>query len=325
MLGTRRKPESGGAQEAPPSGGKKPKRFNRRWYESKVLPKLLVAPAFLLIFGLVLYPVLRTAWLSFTDAGLAALVSGQMDFVGLANYVEIATDPHLRRVFAVTAVFGLLCVAGTMVLGLAVALLLNTGFKGRVLLGILILLPWAVPRVAAAIVWQWMFNDQYGIINWFLALGGLSFFDGFAWFNNFVPAFFAIGVVVIWQSFPFVALMLLAGFQAIPPEAIEAAKVDGASAWQRLRHITLPMLKPLILVLVVISTIWDFKIFDQVYVMTQGGPARSTEVLAIATWREAFTQLDFGLGSALAMCLFVILALVTILYIYMIRYDEELR
>jgi N,N'-diacetylchitobiose transport system permease protein len=296
--------------------------FGQMWFERRVLPLLLLAPALVLIFGLVFYPVVRTLWLSFTDAGLASIVSGEMNFVGFENYAEIVTDAHLRRVFFVTAIFGFSCVLGTMLLGLAVALLLNMSFKGRLLFGVLVLLPWAVPRVGAAIVWRWMFNDQYGIVNWLLSSVGLSFFDNFAWLNSALPAFVAIGVVVVWQSFPFVALSLLAGLQAIPPEIIEAAKLDGANALQRLRLITLPMLKPLILVLVVISTIWDFKIFDQVYVMTGGGPARSTEVLEIATWVEAFTQLDFGLGSALAITLFVVLALITALYIRLIREEE---
>jgi ABC-type sugar transport system permease subunit len=312
----------GGSSTAKPADTLKRRRFGGMRFERRVLPVLLLAPAFLLIFGLVFYPVLRTLWLSFTDAGLASLVSGQMTFVGLKNYVEIATDPHLQRVFVVTVVFGLSCVLGTMLLGLGVALLLNQSFKGRVILGVLVLLPWAVPRVAAAIVWRWMFNDQYGVVNWMLSSVGLGFFKGFAWLNSALPAFVAIGVVVVWQSFPFVALSLLAGLQAIPGEVIEAAKLDGAAPFQRLRFIVLPMLKPLILVLVIISTIWDLKVFDQVYVMTGGGPARSTEVLEIATWQEAFTQLDFGLGSALAIALFVILALITALYIWLIREEE---
>ena len=322
MNGEQHRGGAGGRAAAKPPGTLKPWRFGGMRFERRILPVLLLAPAFLLIFGLVLYPVLRTLWLSFTDTDLASLVSGQMNFVGLKNYVEIATDPHLQRVFIVTVVFGLSCVLGTMLLGLGVALLLNQSFKGRVILGVIVLLPWAVPRVAAAIVWRWMFNDQYGVVNWMLSSVGLGFFKGFAWLNSALPAFVAIGIVVVWQSFPFVALSLLAGLQAIQPEIIEAARLDGASPFQRLRFVVLPMLKPLILVLVIISTIWDLKIFDQVYVMTGGGPARSTEVLEIATWQEAFTQLDFGLGSALAIALFVILALITVLYIWLIREEE---
>lgn len=303
------------------------RRGPRRWstrshFDGRVLPVLLLAPALLLIVGLVGYPVLRTAFLSVTDADLGSLVSGDWSFVGLGNYLDAFADPHLRRVTLVTMVFGISCVVATMVLGLSAALLLNRPFKGRAVLGVLVLLPWAMPRLAAATVWQWLFHDQYGIVNWTLAGLGLSGFEGYAWFNQRLSAFIAIGVVVVWQAFPFVAISLLAGLQSISTEVVEAARLDGANAWQRLRHITLPMLKPLLLVLIVISTIWDFKVFDQVYAMTEGGPAGATEVLSITIWNQAFTRFDFGLASALAMVMFAILTVVTIVYIRLIREEE---
>jgi ABC-type sugar transport system permease subunit len=287
-----------------------------------VLPWLLLTPALVLIFALIGYPVLRTAWLSFTDADLGSLMTGDHSFVGIDNYRAALTDAHTRTVTIATIVFGLSCVVGTMVLGLAVALLLNRPFPGRTLLGVIVLLPWAMPRVAAATVWQWLFHDQYGIVNWFLVTIGFGNFAGQAWFNQRLSAFIAIGVVVVWQSFPFVALALLAGLQSISTDVIEAARIDGAGPWQALRFITLPMLKPLLLVLIVISTIWDFKVFDQIYVMTGGGPAQQTEVLSITTWREAFIRFDFGTASTLAMLMFLILTVVTIVYIRLIREEE---
>jgi N,N'-diacetylchitobiose transport system permease protein len=291
-------------------------------FDRKILPWLLLAPALLVVFGLVLYPVGRTVWLSFRSAGLPYLASGESRFVGLDNYRELLTDAHLREVFLTTAVFGFACVAATMAAGLAVALLLNQPFKGRALLGVLVLLPWAVPRVAAGVVWRWMFDDQYGVVNWSLSFLGHDF-TGFSWFNDRIPAFVAVGVVVVWQSFPFVALALLAGLQSIPPEVKEAARIDGAGPWQMLRHITLPMLKPLLLTLVVVSTIWDFKIFDQVYVMTGGGPFRSTELAAITVWREAFTRFELGSAAALAVALFAVLLVMTLAYGRVAR--EEVR
>ena len=296
-------------------------RPTRVWFEGRALPWLLLAPAAVIVFGLILYPVGRTFWLSFREAGLAFLVRGESSFVGLDNYAALFSgrppDDQLRRVFLTTAGFGFACVAATMTLGLAVALLLNLRFRGRAVLGVLVLLPWAVPRVAAGVVWRWMFHDQYGLVNWVL-----PGFEGFSWFNERLTAFFAIGVVVVWQSFPFVALSLLAGLSSIPPEVREAARVDGASPFQTLRHITLPMLKPLLLVLVVVSTIWDFKIFDQVYVMTEGGPARSTEVAAITVYREAFGRLHLGTAAAMAMALFAVLAVMTVLYTRLARVEE---
>jgi N,N'-diacetylchitobiose transport system permease protein len=282
-------------------------------FDRKILPWLLLAPALLVVFGLVVYPVGRTVWLSFRSAGLPYLASGRSRFVGLDNYRQLFTDAHLREVFLTTAVFGFACVAATMAAGLAVALLLDQKFKGRALLGVLVLLPWAVPRVAAGVVWRWMFDDQYGLVNWALAHAWPRF-AGYSWFNSRLSAFAAIGIVVVWQSFPFIALSLLAGLQSIPPEVREAARIDGAGPWQQLRHVTLPMLRPLLLTLVVISTIWNFKIFDQVYVMTGGGPFRSTEVATVTVWREAFARLHLGTASAMAVALFAVLVAMTAVY-----------
>lgn len=310
--------------DAGPDEEATPARSWRNRFDNRILPWLLLGPAFVLIFGLVGYPIVRTLWLSFRDADLAAIAGGSSNFVGLDNYETVATDPLYQQVFITTAVFGFACVIGTMVLGVGAAFLLNQPRRGRGLLTLLLLLPWAMPKVAAATVWQWMYNDQYGVVNWLLVTLGFESFDGHAWFVSRIPAFVAIGTVVVWGSFPFVTISMLAGLQSVPDEVLEAARIDGANAWQRMRYVTLPLLKPLLLVLTVISTIWDFKVFDQVYVMTQGGPARSTEVLSITTWREAFTGFEFGLAGALAMALFVILTIVTLFYIRMVREDEGL-
>jgi ABC-type sugar transport system permease subunit len=311
---------------APAPVGRGPGRRPRSWrrsFDDKLLPVLLVAPAVVVIAGLVGYPVLRTGWLSLTDAaGLRALTEADMSFIGLDNYLQVARDPTLRRVVLATVLFGLACVAGTMVVGIGVALLLNRRFRGRGVLAVLVLLPWAIPHVAASYVWGWLFNDQYGILNWALTrLPGVDF-QGYAWFNRWTTAFLVIGLVVVWQSFPFVSVALLAGLQTIPGEVVDAARVDGAGPWQQLWRIRLPMLKPLLLVLVVISTIWDFKVFDQVFVLTEGGPARQTELLAISVHREAITQLEFGLGSALAMVLFLILIVFTLVYVRLAREEQ---
>ena len=239
-----------------------------------------------------------------------------MPDVGLDNYADLVGDPHLRSVLLTTVGFGLACVAATLALGLAVALLLNQRFRGRAVLGVLVLLPWAVPRVAAGTVWRWLFDDQYGLVNW--ALPG---FEGHAWFNSRGSAFLAIGVVVVWQSFPFVALSLLAGLQAIPPEVREAARVDGAGPWHQLFYVTLPLLKPLLLTLVVVETIWDFKIFDQVYVMSGGGPARSTEVAAVTVYR-AIARTQLGSAAAMAVALFLVLGALTLVYTRVARLEE---
>jgi N,N'-diacetylchitobiose transport system permease protein len=307
--------EYGALAGAPPREG----RSLRGVFDNRILPWLLLLPAFATIFALVLYPLVETFWLSFHDAGIPWLRDGTKEFIGVENSAEIFTDDLYRRVFVTTAAFGIACVLGTMVVGLLVALLLNQRFRGRSVVAVITLLPWAVPAVAAGTVWEWLFDARAGLVNHLLSyLPGVDLI-GFAWFNDRWSAFLAIGIVVVWQSYPFVAVSLLAGFQAISPEVLEAAKVDGANAWQRLRLVTLPILWPLVMVLVIISTIWDFKIFDQVFVMTGGGPARSTEVVAITTVAEGFGRRDFGLGAALAVTLFLVLAAITLFYVRMIR------
>lgn len=295
-----------------PSKRKSLKRFEGAAY---------LGPALVVMAVIIAYPIFRTIWLSFTDADLGALITGEMQFVGIDNYMEIWENRIFRRALVNTVVLGFSTVAATMVLGLGVALLLNERFKGRAVLAVLVLLPWAVPRIAAAFVWRWMYNDQYGFINWLLAAVGFGGFEGYAWLASRHSALFAIASVIVWQAYPLVAVVLLAGLQSISDEVIEASQVDGAHYLRRLWHILLPPLRPQILVLVVISTIWNFRVFDQVYVMTRGGPSRSTEVLSLSAWRQAFTQLDFGISSALAVVVFVLLLVVSLIYVRLIRED----
>jgi N,N'-diacetylchitobiose transport system permease protein len=282
----------------------------------------LVAPAAILVGALVAYPLVRTIWLSFTDTGLGDLITGTGDWVGLENYREVFADEALRRALVNTVVFGTVAVIVTMVFGTAVALLLNQRFRGRALLTVLVVLPWAMPAIAASSVWRWMFNDQYGLVNWVLIRLGAEGFQDYSWFTDRLPAFAAILVVVVWQSYPFIAFAVLAGLQTIPGDVLDAAKVDGATAWQRLRFVTLPLLRPILAVLAVISTIWNFKIFDQVYVLAAGVPERATDTAAVAAYRLAFASSEFGLGSALAVVLFLILLAVTLVYLKMLRGQE---
>lgn len=275
--------------------------------------------------GLTIYPLINTFVLSFQKYDMYSLVTGGFEWVGLSNYTHTLTDPFFWTVTRNTVVFGLSCVIGTMLMGLAVALLLNTNFKGSKVLGIVILVPWVFPAIAGGIVWRWMFNDQYGVVNYFLVQMGFSMFEGFAWFNTPFLAFFVIFLMVVWQSFPFIAVSLLAGFQTIPTTLYEAAEIDGANWWHRLTKITLPMLKSLLLILFILSTIWNFKIFDQIFVMTEGGPARGTYVLALYSWSEAFNSLNFGMGAAIAMLMFVLLMFFIVIYIYFLREDKAVK
>jgi N,N'-diacetylchitobiose transport system permease protein len=215
-------------------------------------------------------------------------------------------------------VFGSACVIGTMVFGFGVALLLDQRLRGNLVWSLAVLLPWAVPALAASAIWRWLFDDRYGFVNWALVTLGFSHFQDYAWFADRESAYVAIFVTVVWQSFPFVAIGILAGLQTLPKETLHAAAVDGASAWQRFRLVTLPLLRPIVAVLVIFSTIWDFKIFDQIYVMATGVPDRAADTAAVSAYRESFALGHYGVGAAVAVVLFGVLLAFSIAYVRMI-------
>jgi ABC-type sugar transport system permease subunit len=283
------------------------------------VPVLLLLPAATVMAGLVGWPLVRTVWLSFTDTRLGDLVgSGTGDWTGLANYQHVFTDEHLRSSLINTVLFGSVCVIGTMLFGFAVALLLHQRLRANALFGIAVLLPWAVPAIAASAIWRWLFDSRYGFVNWALTNLGFDRFQDYAWFASKGSAYTAIFVTVVWQSFPFIALSLLAGLQTVPKDVLDAAAVDGASAAQRFRLVTLPLLRPIVAVLVVFSTIWDFRIFDQVYVMAQGVPDRAADTAAVTAYRESFALGHYGVGAAIAVVLFLVLLGLSLLYVRLI-------
>jgi N,N'-diacetylchitobiose transport system permease protein len=296
----------------------------RRAVAKLTMPVLLLLPAIVIIAGLVGYPLARTIYLSFTDTNLGDLIYGGSTWVGLENFKDVFANDRLRVALVNTVVFGTACVIGTMVFGFAVALLLNQRLKGNLLFSIAVLLPWAVPALAASAIWKWLFDARYGFVNWALVNLGFESFEGYAWFASRSSAYVAIFVTVVWQSFPFIALSLLAGLQTLPKETLQAAQVDGANAFQRFRLITLPLLKPIVAVLVVFSTIWDFKIFDQIYVMGSGVPDRAADTAAVAAYREGFALGHYGLGAAAAVVLFGVLLAFALLYVRLLGKEGDL-
>jgi ABC-type sugar transport system permease subunit len=296
----------------------------RRWIrrlDSTALPWLLLLPALLVILGLVAYPVVETFWLSF-HAG-TDLTTGPL--VGVDQYRSLFADPDFRAALVRTVLFSVFNVVATMVAGIGVALVLDAlGGRGR-LLGVIVLLPWAMPRVASGIVWKWMFDAQYGTVNWVLNGVGLHQFSGYSWFNSGFSSLVVISGAWIWQSVPFIAIAMLAGLRSNPVEIIEAAQVDGARFWRLVFRVRLPMLRPLLTVLLVMSTIWAFQAFDYFFVMTvpPGGPDHSTEVLSLLTWLNAFSLLQQGKAAAIAVITFVILAGATLVYVRSFREATE--
>ena len=305
-------------------GVPRPARLQRvgRVVSKLTLPVLLLLPALVIMAALVAYPLGRTVWMSFTDMRLGNLIYGGAPWVGLHNYKEVFTDEQLRTSLVNTVVFGTACVIGTMVFGFAVALLLNQKLKGNTIFALFVLLPWAVPSLAASAIWKWLFDSQYGFVNWALVHIGLHHFQDYAWFAGRGSAYVSIFVTVVWQSFPFIALSLLAGLQTLPRDTLDAARADGATAWQRFRLVTLPLLRPIVAVLVIFSTIWDFKIFDQIYVMAQGVPDRAADTAAVTAYRESFALGNYGVGAAIAVVLFLVLLVASIVYVRLIGKED---
>jgi N,N'-diacetylchitobiose transport system permease protein len=244
------------------------------------LPYLLVAPSLMAIAILLGWPVVRDVLISFQQLGLAELIQRRTVWIGLANYREILSDSFFWIVVVRTMAFTVVNVALTMLLGIAVALLLQAVTHGvRVALSVALVLAWAVPPISATVIFQWLFDTQFGVVNWVLtSLGGD--FVNHSWFATGVSTFGIITLLVVWQAIPLVALSLYAATTSVGDELYEAAAMDGAGGWQRFTAITWPAIRPMALVLTFLSAIWDFKVFTQIYGIRQGGPNRETVTLA---------------------------------------------
>jgi N,N'-diacetylchitobiose transport system permease protein len=290
-------------------------------------PWLLLAPALLVMGGLLLYPLVQVVVISLQDFGLRQLVSGRTSWVGFDNYVELLGDGDLwRTVLPNTVVFAVVAVALTVVVGTLVALLLarlRPFTRGVVTTAIM--LAWAVPAVTGTYVWVFLFTPGDGLAVQVLDALGLA--DA-ATANPFASrlSFYTVAALnVVHHGFPFVALTVLAGLLTVPQEITEAAIVDGANAWRRFWSVTFPMLRPVFAVVTVLSTIWDFKVFTQIYLMP-GGDGVNRDVLNLGTWSyvESFAQNRYGLGAAIAVVLTALLLIITVGYLRLLFREEEL-
>jgi multiple sugar transport system permease protein len=281
---------------------------------------LLLAPSLALLGGLVLFPIVYNAWLSLFDKHAFLPVQS---FVGLKHYVYFAHDEEFWNSFR----HGLVYAGATLVLQLAVgipaALLLNEGFRGRNLLRGVVLFPYVIPTIVAVILWKWLLNDSYGVVNHWLMAGGLTE-TPVAWLGkDYIMT--SLVITSVWQFFPFVVVTYLARLQTIPPELYEAATVDGAGAWRRFVHVTLPQTASVLFVIVLLRSIWMFTKFDTVWLMAgDGGVSRYVRTLPVYAYARSFTYLQAGMGAALAVIMFVMLIVATAAYFRVLRHDDML-
>ncbi|GAB3091756.1 carbohydrate ABC transporter permease [Isoptericola nanjingensis] len=312
-----------GPGQQPGPGGRRPL---GKSLLARVRPWMLLTPALLVLAVLLLWPLVRVGLFSLQDYGLREIVSGEPNWIGLANYVEVFTSEQLWAVVLPnTVVFAVLSVSFTVVFGTAVAVLLaSLGRVWRTIVSSAIMAAWAMPAVTGTYVWVWIFDADRGVFNHVLQALGLQ--DApVNWFTDRWSFYAIVLLNVVHHGFPFVAITVLAGLLGVPKELLEAAEIDGAGPWRRFFSVIVPQLKQIFAVVIILSTIWDFKVFAQVYLMP-GGAGSNREVLNLGVWSytESFGQNRYGFGAAIAVLLTLLLLAITVVYVRTILKEEEL-
>ena len=287
---------------------------------TSILPSVLLSPVVLATVIVVFYPMLQALITSLYNNILWK--PRAVKFIGLDNYIAIWHDPVFWASLGRTAIWIGLTVPLQLLLGLVTALLLNQQFRWRGLARSLILIPWALPSVVIGLMWSWIYNPQVGLLNdLMLRLGLLQ--TAMPWLANPDTSLYAIIAALVWQGFPFFAIMILAGLQTIPHSLYEAADIDGASDWQQFWHITMPALKAVLVTAVMLRIIWVANSIDVIYVMTGGGPGYATHTLPLYALKRTYASMDFGYGSALAVSFSLLL--LGAIYVYLRRVGKGIE
>ena len=297
----------------------------------RLIPYALILPAVAVLALVLLWPIAQMLWMSLHGYGLHQLQGQEAEWNNFAHYLHVLTDERFWEIFRNTIVVCSAMVALTMVLGTLVGLLMHKlPTWASTVLGLGMMLAWATPVISAAIVYRWLFDTRYGLINTLLNalpdwLTGPGWND-FNWFNSPGTLFPILVVTVVWQSFPFVAISVLAGLKSIPGELYEAARMDGADAWKSFWNITFPTLRPLFALLLVLQVIWDFRIFTQLYILA-GGVNRDVALIPTYIYQLGFasTPPNYGMGSAIAVIMTVLVLVISAYYLRVMIRQEEAR
>jgi N,N'-diacetylchitobiose transport system permease protein len=296
---------------------------SRRRRRGGLLPNAQLVPTLVAIGVGLGYPLVRLVVMSTQEFGRRQQFGAPAPYVGTDNYAEIFGNPTFWDVLWRSLIFCAVNVVLTVGLGTLLALLLERlGTVMRTGLSVALLLAWATPALTATIVWQWIFDARYGVVNWLLVKLGADY-EGHSWLSEPLSFFFVAGLIVVWMGVPFVAFTLYAGMTQIPGEVMEAAAIDGAGGWQRFRDVTWPALKPIFVVLTALSTLWDLRVFTQVFVLQRaGGIVRETNTLGVYAFRQAGGD-NFGLGAAVAVVMVGITLLLTVFHLRQMFRQEE--
>ena len=292
---------------------------------ASLLPYVLLVPAVLALAVALGYPLVRQVVLSLQDFGLAQQFGRPPEWVGAENYRSLVADGYLWVVTLRSIAFCLVNAALTMAIGVGLALLMRHMSRGvRLLVQTGLLLAWAMPVVASLTVWQWLFDTQYGVVNYVLTGLGLDF-EGHGWLLQPLSFFFVATVIVVWMSVPFVAFTVYAALTQLPEELVEAAEIDGAGAGSRFRHVVLPTIRPVLLVVGLLQVIWDLRVFTQIYILQEaGGSARDTNLLGTYIYRLGIGGGEFGMSAAVAIFMLALTVVLTAPYVRaMLRQEGE--
>lgn len=287
----------------------------------------LLTPAGIVMAALVVVPIAFLVFTSFTDYDQRSLFTGAFDFVGVDQYATIFADPEFWWSVARTVLFTAAMVIGTIVIGMGISqLLTRLGTAMRYILTIVLVLAWAMPTVASSQVWNWLFQPGYGVVNWLLTQTHLfGDMTNVAWSNNPFLAYVCIWLLIVWGGVPFIALTLYAAQTQVDPAYVEAARIDGAGELRIYWSIVLTFLKPTLLLITILSIIWDFNVFNQIWLISKGGPNGVTSTLGVYAYRNAFVSFHFGVGSAIAVLTTLLLFVLTAFYIRsLVKTGEEL-
>jgi N,N'-diacetylchitobiose transport system permease protein len=309
-----------------PGGGADLGCRSRQSLASRLAPFALLIPAGVVIAVMIGYPLVRLFTVSFQEYGRAQVFGLPAPYVGLDNYRAILQDPVFWDVLVRSVLFCAVNVVATMVIGTLIAALLTRLHRHiRLLTSIGLLVAWAMPALTAMIIWGWMFDTQFGVINYLITKLTPFDYTGHSWLIEPLSFFFVATVVIVWQSVPFVAFSVYAGLTQVPDDLIEAAELDGAGAWRRFRHIVLPYLRPIFLILILLEIIWDLRVFTQIYALQGiGGLREKTSTLGVYIYQISVGTGDFGSGGAIAVLMVIAMLAIGFWYVRAaIRADES--
>jgi multiple sugar transport system permease protein len=291
-------------------------KISKRLRQKYLLFILLITPAFLLRILTAAYPILQTIYLSFTNLNLLKNTNA---FIGLQNYPAMASDYGVRGALGFTVMLVLGSAILELIFGMLIALLLNSAVRGRDFLRTINLIPWAIPTIVAGYGLRWLMDDQFGLIPYWIHL-----LTGYRLVVFITPLWAQLAVILghVWKDAPFMAIVFLAGLQGIPDDLYDAARVDGANAWNQFWRLTVPLTLPLTITMGLFRVVWSLGSFDLVYGMTQGGPGTATSVLALQIFREGILFFKFGFSSAISVVLLVLVGITGIVGLWLFRKTE---